>query len=274
MQYSVVNLGKTITTPNFRLDAEFYHPFYLESEQLISSKNNDNLGNLITILTDYHANGSYEILRGNVEILEMPDYALMIRTVDFERDDFENDVKYVSEHAYNFLKKTKVFGGEIIINKIGNAGKVYLVPPLDRKITLGMNQFMIRPKDNLNNYFLYVFLVCKYGRLLLEQRITGAVPLSIDKESVRSVPIPILKNEFQEIIEKIIEKYFTLSNQSKNFYQKAEQLLLSELGLLDWKAKHELAFVKNFLDTNEFNRFDAGVFSTEIRANYRSGEKI
>lgn len=260
MQYSVVNLGKTITTPNFRLDAEFYRLFYLESEQLISSKSNDRLGNLITILTDYHANGSYENLRGNVEILDSPDYALMIRTVDFEKDDFENDVKYVSEHAYNFLKKTKVLGGEIIINKIGNAGKVYLVPPLDRKITLGMNQFMIRPKDNLNNYFLYVFLVCKYGRLLLEQRITGAVPLSIDKESVRSVSIPILKDEFQEIINKIVEKHFTLSNQSKDFYQKAEQLLLSEFELLDWKPKHTLAFIKNFSDAQQVERIDAEFF--------------
>ncbi len=260
MQYSVVNLGRTITTPNFRLDAEFFHLLYLESEQLIFSKYNDSLGNLITTLTDYHANGSYEILRENVEILDTPDYALMIRTVDFERDDFENDVKYVSEHAYNFLKKTKVFGGEIIINKIGNAGKVYLVPPLNRKTTLGMNQFMLRPKDNLSNYFLYVFLVCKYGRLLLEQRITGAVPLSIDKESVRSVPVPILKNEFQEIIKKIIEKHFILSSQSKVFYQKAEQLLLSELGLLDWKPKHTLSFVKNYSDIQTADRFDVEYF--------------
>jgi len=260
MQYSVINLGKTITTPNFRLDAEFYHPLYLESEQLISSKSNDRLGSLITILTDYHANGSYEILRGNVEILNSPDYALMIRTVDFEKDDFENDVKYVSEHAYNFLKKTKVFGGEIIINKIGNAGKVYLVPPLDKKISLGMNQFMIRPKDNLNNYFLYVFLVCKYGRLLLEQRITGAVPLSIDKESVRSVPVPILKNEFQKIIQNIVERHFSLSNRGKDFYSQAEQLLLSELGLLDWRPKHELAFVKNFSNAKNSDRFDAEYF--------------
>jgi len=30
MQYSVVNLDKTITTLNFRLDAEFYRPFCLE----------------------------------------------------------------------------------------------------------------------------------------------------------------------------------------------------------------------------------------------------
>jgi len=260
MQYSVVSLQKTVTTPNFRLDAEFYRPFYLESEKLIFSKKNDRLGGLISVLTDYHANGSYEILRGNVEILASSNYALMIRTVDFERDDFENDVKYVSEHAYNFLKKTKVFGGEIIINKIGNAGKVYLVPPLNKKISLGMNQFMIRPKESLNNYFLYVFLVCKYGRLLLEQRITGAVPLSIDKESVRSVPVPILKDEFQKIIKNLVGRYFALSNQGKDLYFQAEQLLLSELGLLDWKPKHELAFIKNFSDAKQSNRFDAEYF--------------
>jgi len=260
MQYSVVNLGKTIITPNFRLDAEFYRPFYLESEQLISSKNNDHLGNLISVLTDYHANGSYETLRGNVEILDSPDYALMIRTVDFERDDFENDVKYISEHAYNFLKKTKILGGEIIINKIGNAGKVYLVPPLDKKISLGMNQFMIRPRESLNNYFLYVFLICKYGQLLLEQRVTGAVPLSIDKESVRSVIVPLLKKDFQEKIHKLVEQYFLFSIQGKNLYSQAEQLLLSELGLLGWKQKHKLAFVKNFSDTQKAERFDAEYF--------------
>lgn len=260
MQYSIIPLQKTIITPNFRLDAEFYKPSYLETENIINSKNNDNLGNLISTLTDYHANGSYENLRGNVEILDSPDYALMIRTVDLERDDFENNVKYVSEHAYNFLKKTKVFGGEIIINKIGNAGKVYIVPPLNKKISLGMNQFMIRPKEGLNNYFLYVFLMCKYGHLLLEQRITGAVPLSIDKESVRSVTVPLLKKDFQEKIHKLVEQYFLFSNQGKNLYSQAEQLLLSELGLLDWKPKHTLAFVNNFVDTQKADRFDAEYF--------------
>ena len=260
MQYSVVNLNKAINTPGFRLDAEFYSPYYLESEQLVLAKNNNRLGDIISVLTDYHANGSYEVLRGNVEILDSPDYALMIRTVDLERDDFEHDVKYVSEHAYNFLKKTKVFGGEIIINKIGNAGKVYIVPPLDKKVSLGMNQFMIRPKEDLDNYFLYIFLVCKYGRLLLEQRVTGAVPLSIDKNSVRSVPVPIFTKSFQEIIHKLVEQYFFLNNQGKDIYFQAEQLLLSELGLWDWKPKHRLTFVKNFSDTQKAERFDAEYF--------------
>jgi len=277
MQYSIINLDKTIRTPNFRLDAEFYKPSYLEIEQLIYSKNNDHLGNLISILTDYHANGSYENLRDNVELLDHPDYALMIRTVDFEKDDFENDVKYVSEHAYNFLKKTKVFGGEIIINKIGNAGKVYLVPPLNKKITLGMNQFMIRPKEILDNYYLYIYLACKYGQSLLEQRITGAVPLSIDKETVRSVPVTILKKEFQETIKKLVEKYFLLSNQGKSLYSRAEQLLLVELGLIKWKPKHVLSFIEDFSTAHKAERIDAEYFQPKYKEmveaieNYKGG---
>ena len=99
MQYSIIPLQKTITTPNFRLDAEFYKPSYLETENIINSKNNDNLGNLISTLTDYHANGIYENLCGNVEILDSPDYALMIRTVDLEKDDFQTVLKLASEFS-------------------------------------------------------------------------------------------------------------------------------------------------------------------------------
>ena len=32
--------------------------------------------------------------------------------------------------ATEFLSKSKIFGGEILMRKIGNAGKVYLVPKL------------------------------------------------------------------------------------------------------------------------------------------------
>ena len=73
---------------------------------------------IISILTDYHANGSYKILKDNVELLDFKEYALMIRTTDLENNNFIKGVKYINEKAYNFLKKTKIFGGELIINKI------------------------------------------------------------------------------------------------------------------------------------------------------------
>ncbi|MBW2739951.1 MAG: hypothetical protein JRE64_14150, partial [Deltaproteobacteria bacterium] len=131
MQTSTVHLSKVKETSKlFRFDAEYFQPKYLKTEVLVQKHKYSELRGLISILTDYHANGSYEILRGNVELKTEHDYAHMIRTVDIERDDFENDIICINEHAYNFLDKTKVYGGEIIINKIGNAGRVYLIPPI------------------------------------------------------------------------------------------------------------------------------------------------
>jgi restriction endonuclease S subunit len=243
-----------------RFDAEYYSPEYVEAEKLVRSKPHQELRNLISILTDYHANGSYETLRNNVQLLDYPDYALMIRTVDFERDDFEHDVKYISEHAYNFLKKTQILGKEIVINKIGNAGKVYVVPPLKRKVSLGMNQFMIRPNRDVIDGYLYVYLSCKYGSKLLEQKITGAVPLSIDKESLRSVFVPTLDHGFQVRIDNILNNHFDFRSKSKELYSQAEQILLSELGLQNWKPKYKPSFIRNYSDTQSVDRIDAEYF--------------
>lgn len=258
---SIVNLNKVkACSKQFRFDAEYFKPEYLSVENKIKALKHVELRDCISLLTDYHANGSYESLRDNVKLLTERSYAYMIRTVDFEKDDYETGVIYVDEHAYNFLAKSKVFGTEVIVNKIGNAGKVYIVPPLKRPMTLGMNQFMLRSNKLSNNCFLYVYLTCKYGRLQLEQRITGAVPLSIDKESVKSVLVPCFDSSFQDFISHLMEIYFKYAEVSKQQYREAENTLLSELGLLNWKPKHSLCFVKKYSDTVTAERIDAEYF--------------
>lgn len=281
MQKSIVKLSKVkISSKLFRIDAEFFHPEYLKTETLIKNHNYDELRNLIEILTDYHANGSYEILRGNVILSNEPDYAHMIRTVDIERDDFETDIISISEHAYNFLSKTKVYGGEIIVNKIGNAGKVYLIPPVERKTSLGMNQFMIRANKKINNYYLYSFLSGKYGQDQLKQRVTGAVPLSIDKESTRSVFVPLFSSDFESLVSQCISNNFILSKKSKSLFKEAQEILLAELGLMNWQPRHQLSFIKNYSDTVQSERIDAEYYQPkyeqieEAIINYAGGYSV
>lgn len=164
----------------------------------------EEFGSYINVLTDYHANGSYQILSKNVELSNDKDYALMVRTTDLENNNFETDVNYITEKAYNFLKKSKVYGGEIIINKIGSAGKVYLMPYLDRPVSLGMNAFMLRLKPSMNSLFAYFYLHTKYGEWQISKRVKGAVTKTIRKDAVRAIPIivpPIeLQNQFAEKI--------------------------------------------------------------------------
>lgn len=120
----------------FRIDDEFYLKKYLDAYKTIKSKPNIQLKDISKILTDFSANGSYATIAENFKLLDEIDYAYMVRTTDLEKSDFVNDVKYVNKHTYNFLNKSKVYGGEILINKIGSPGRVYLMPNLNKPVSL------------------------------------------------------------------------------------------------------------------------------------------
>lgn len=186
-------------------------------------------GNYITVLTDYHSNGSYETLRQHVTLKNEPDYALMVRTTDLENNNFDDGVNYIDEHAYKYLEKSKVFGGEIIINKIGSAGKVYRMPFLNRPVSLGMNAFLLRFNDSINQEFLYFQLISKYGEREIQKRVKGAVTKTIRKDAVREIPIvspPIeLQNQFAEHVQTIEAQ----KAQAQQSLQKSEELFNSLL---------------------------------------------
>lgn len=170
-------------------------------------------GDIIELLTDYHANGSYKLLKEHVELLDNENYAWMIRSTDFENE-FKNNFKYINEKAYNFLEKTKIFGNEIIMSKIGNAGKIYLMPVVNRPVSLAMNLFLIRVKEKLAiSSYVYRFLLTNIGQKQINERCKGAATQTITKDNVRSIKI-YLPNTLSEQ-QKIVEKLDALQEQTK-----------------------------------------------------------
>ncbi|RDY22702.1 restriction endonuclease subunit S [Romboutsia maritimum] len=196
------------------------------------------IGKYLKVLTDYHSNGSYETLRDNVTLLDTPSYALMVRTTDLEKNNFEDDVKYIDEHAYNHLEKSKVFGGEIIINKIGSAGKVYLMPFLNRPVSLAMNQFLLRFDENkVNHIFLYNLLSTSYMEIRINEKVRGAVTKTITKDAIREVNIivpPIeLQNKFVDFVKQVDKLKFkmekSLQELENNFNSLMQKAFKGEL---------------------------------------------
>jgi len=164
-------------------------------QRIFSQANDENeifpLGEIIEFLTDYHANGSYETLKQHVDLKEEEDFAWMVRSTDFEKK-FKNDKRYISEHAYHYLTKSKLFGGEIIMSKIGNAGKVYLMPETERPCSLAMNLFLIRlDSTKANNEYVYRYLNSISGKAQITPLLKGAATQTITKDSVRSLSIPL-----------------------------------------------------------------------------------
>ncbi len=162
------------------------------------------LGEILELITDYHANGSYETLKENVELLERKDFAIMIRTTNFEQNDFSINLKYINEDAYYFLKKSTVYPGDIIMNKIANAGSVYFMPNLYRPVSLAMNLFLLRVnRQKANQHFIFYYL--KINESYVKQFAEGSVTKTITKNAVRNLVIRKPSIEKQNSIVRVIE---------------------------------------------------------------------
>jgi len=159
---------------------------------------------IIEILTDYHANGSYKVLKENVELLDTPDYAVMIRTTNFENNMMlDTNLKYITEDAYNYLKKTKVFPDDIIMNKIANPGTSYFMPDLKRPVSLAMNLFLIRVDiSKAIPRFIYYYL--RANEAYVKSFALGSVTQTITKQAVRDLEINLPSMNIQKKITNVI----------------------------------------------------------------------
>jgi type I restriction enzyme S subunit len=163
------------------------------------------LGELLEYLTDYHANGSYAILKSHVTLLDTPNYACVIRATNFVKNDFIYSMKYFTKESYNFLSKSKLYGGEILIGKIGNAGSVYYMPNLHRPASLGMNLFALKTSTNVDSKYIYFHLLSEFSKKDIQRHIKGVGNPSIDKKSVRSLYIALPTLEEQRKIVDILD---------------------------------------------------------------------
>ena len=236
----------SVDNEKYRFDSEFFQKKYMSAYALIKGMNHTTVREEISVLTDFHANGSYESIAAVFELLDTPDYAYMVRTTDLEKRDYVNDVKYVSKRTYEFLKKSKVYGGEVIINKIGSPGRTFLMPFLNKPVSLGMNQFMLKMNScgKIDNVFLYVYLNTFIGKVLIERKVNGTVPLTIDKEAIKSIYIPCFSKEFQSLISKIIKSSNDFFSKSDELYRETVLLLEERLGFANFEEPNEVYSTK------------------------------
>ena len=181
------------------------------------------LGEYAEKVTDQVASGSFASLRENVPSLKEPDYAIMVKTADFSNG-FTRNLTYTTQHGYEFLENSNLFGGELILSNIGSIGKCFIVPKLNYKMTLAPNSVMVRLTDDGLRDYLYNFILSPQGFSELNSITSGTAMRKFNKTDLKTILVPIPPVKEQQRIVSIINAIQPYIDEYDVKYQELTQL--------------------------------------------------
>lgn len=188
----------------------------------------------------------------------------------FRMDDIKNGflitegMKYVDITREKFIKnKLKV--NDLLFNRVNSeefVGRTGIFK-LEGEYTFAsyLIRLKLRTQSGIYPDYLNVFLNSSYGRKQIRRYRRRAVnQANVNAEELKKIKIAVLPRATQEKIKKLINQSWNKLITSKNFYSQAENLLLQELGLNNFKPKDELSFIVNLSETRSAHRADAEYF--------------
>lgn len=181
------------------------------------------LEDVLDVLTDFTANGSFEALRVNVKYYNEPNFAALVRTTDLEKTPFIPTV-FTDQHGYEFMRKTALYGGEIILASVGSVGKVFKVPDYEEPMTLAPNTYLVKFNDEVDNAFMYQYFRSPYYLSDLYRIIGSTTLLAINKGNFRKIKFPCFPKAQQKRIAEILTTLDETIEQTEALITKMQQV--------------------------------------------------
>ena len=144
---------------------------------------------IASYITDYVANGSFKTLKEHTTTYTEPNYAIYVRTMDLSAN-FEGRCSYIDKESYDFLQKSKLYGGELILPNIGaSIGKAFIMPDLGMPMSLAPNSIMIKFIEPVMNRFFAYVMQSPYGAKMLANTKGGTATPKFSKTELREMVI-------------------------------------------------------------------------------------
>lgn len=259
MVYSIIK--KSQLEGARRLDAEYYQPEYLESQNALSRLSTKKLSEVCKISDGNHLTISDSFIDEGVRYLRGKDLN------DFFISD--DDPIYIPQNEYIKLGRSHILKDDVLLSIVGTVGMVSIVADSFDKLT-GSCKIAILRSYRINPWFLSGFLSSRYGQHQIQRKVAGAVQMGIILKDLSEIVIPQFDYSDQTVVKEIIQRAYKKRIESETFYSQAEQILLEELGLQDFESKDRLYSVVKFSEIKKLGRMDAEYFEPH----YKDIEKI
>lgn len=259
-----------------RIDADRYHTDFLRLESRLRTI--PAVRKLSLLITEPVRTGHTPAVR---EIREDDERVCFVKTdtlreglIDFDNSDYLPS-RVLSNRDY--LRHQ-----EVIVTIIGAhydiVGRAAVYLEHYPKCVVNQNIAIIRADvRQLNPFYLEVFLNCRYGRQYLWMLSRQTEQVNLNCREVEELLVPLFDSTLQDQTASLAKRSIQFMETSKALYSKAENLLLEELGLKDFKPKYELSYTASLSKAFGVYRVDAEYFQpafdqvTEKIVSYKNG---
>ena len=239
-----------------RLDAEYYKPGFLAIEKKLKAINCIPLNDVSESIKSF---GAYALCNQMVLVEQGIPF---IRCKDIQEGfvDF-SEVLFIDKPTHTLLSKSAVTPNVVMLGMSGTVGTSAIANP-HWQYPINSNQDIAKiiTNEKVNPYYLSIFFNTKYGKTQTKRLPVGSIQQHIFIWQLKKLLIFCPSQLFQKFIERLYHRAIVLLKDSQNDYSQAEQILLTDLNLLNWKPKHRLSFVKNYSDIQTASRIDAEYF--------------
>lgn len=230
-----------------RLDAEYYQPEYLK---LVG-----NLNNLGAVpIKDIARNPKRRFKPQKGKIFQY----IEISEIDLSTGEY-NKKEILGEDAPDRAQWI-VKQGDVIVSAVRPIRNAVGLIRENVDNLVCSSGFAVLKSENIEPEYLFVYLKSQPIVKLLDRKTTATMYPAITIDDLLNIKIYLGNEKFRsEIKNKVQEAQKELEN-SKSFYSQAENLLLEELGLKDFKVEDDLSYIVNLSEVKFAHRADAEYF--------------
>lgn len=229
----------------FRFDSNYFQKEFITTESLIRVKA---FKTLKVVGVELKSFGAYSL---NNDVTYMNSGVPFVRGVNMKKGRIVfTDMIYIDEIANSLLWKSEVKPEMVLLSMSGTIGDVALASK-KWKYPINSNQDIakINTKGKINPYFLFAFLLSKFGQNYLKREARGSVQQHVFLSQMELFEIPTLGPTLCQRIEQLILESDDKLFLSEELYKKAEFILLETLGLKDFQPSSDPINVKYFKES-------------------------
>lgn len=212
---------------DMRVDAEYFDPFHLRLEELEKKRPRAKIKSFAAVTDGIHESIAFDDCSAiNLISAKAPKE----NTFDL------GGTGYISEKQHEKNPRTALRLDDVVISTVGTIGNCAVVDADILPANSDRHVGIIRIGDtNVLPRYISTYFVTKYGRSATKRETAGNVQPNLYIRNIADLTVPLPSAAFQKRIDTLVSGAYRQKQQAENLYANAENLLLQELGLLDWK---------------------------------------